>query len=269
MRRLQRDLGALLPDLSLRGLLGAEQHLRRLGTSASQQAGKAKQLAFLQGHADVLHLARHPDVLCLQHVLRVFLHIRALQVEDHVYVLTDHLGDQLHLVQLADAIGADEVSVPQDSHAVGDLVHLVQEMGDEDDAHSFGLQLPHHLEQKLHLVVVQRGGGLVQDQDLCLHVHRAGDGNHLLDGGRVERQRTGDVDVQVEPFHQLIGPAVDGLPVDAAALHGLTAYEDVLGHGQAGNQHEVLMDHTDPQAVGLIRVVDLYFPSRRIFPPSL
>ena len=39
-----------------------------------------------------------------------------------------------------------------------------------------GLQLAHHCEQALGLLLIQGGGGLVQDQHLCVHIHRTGNG---------------------------------------------------------------------------------------------
>ncbi len=48
-------------------------------------------------------------------------------------LLADHLGDQLELGQLGGRVLADQPAVAQHRHAVGDLVDLVQEVGDEQD----------------------------------------------------------------------------------------------------------------------------------------
>ena len=247
MRILQIHFGSFLSDLSLGGLLGAEEHLCRLGTSAAQKACKPEKLALFYGHADVFDLAGNADMLGFQHVLGVFFHIRAFQVEDDVDIFTDHLCDELDLVQFVNTIGSDQMSVPQDGHPVGDFIYLIQEMGDEDDPHSFGFQLPHYFKQKLDLVVIQRRGRFVQDQDLRLYIDSTGDGDHLLDGCRIEGQRPGHIDIQMEPGHQLIGSFVDGLPVDSGPFHGLAADEYVFRYRQVRTQVDFLEHGRDAQ----------------------
>ena len=174
---------ALDGDLALCGARGTENHLRGLRAAGAQQARKAHQLARPQRKGDVLHAAGNAQMRSGEHVGRVVLYLGALEIEDHVHVLADHPRDQLQLADLIDAVGADQPAVAQDGHAVGNGVYLIQEVRDEDDAHAGLLQLAHHVEEQLHLVFIQRGGRLVQNQDLCLNVHRAGDGNHLLNGG--------------------------------------------------------------------------------------
>ena len=63
-----------------------------------------------------------------------------------------HQPDQLEPGQRRRLVRADERAVPQDRDAVGDLVDLVQEVGDEDDRDAFALELPHHLEELRGLV---------------------------------------------------------------------------------------------------------------------
>ena len=53
-------------------------------------------------------------------------------------------------------------------------------MGDEDDSHPFILEISHQTEQLFHFLFVQRRRGLIQNQHLTLHIHRPGNGNHLL-----------------------------------------------------------------------------------------
>ena len=76
----------------------------------------------------------------------------------------------------------------KDRDPVADLIDLFEKMRDEDDAYAPLLQLAHQLEQHGHFLVVQRGGRLVQDQHLAFHVHRAGNGHHLLHSERAVGQ---------------------------------------------------------------------------------
>ena len=63
---------------------------------------------------------------------------------------------------------ADHRPVAQNHDPVAELVHLLHEMGDVEDAVALGLQPAHHVEQAAALWQAQAGGGLVQDQ------HRGG-----------------------------------------------------------------------------------------------
>ena len=168
-------------------------------------------------------------------------------------LLADHLGDQLHPGQLRHGIGAHQLTVAQHRDPVAELIDLIQEVGDKDDPQALGLQLAHHCEQALGLLLIQGGGGLVQDQHLCVHIHRTGNGNHLLDGHRVAPQRLCHVNVQIQRSQQRRGPAVDGLPVDAARLFGLTADKDVLRHAQIGAQVDLLIHGGNAALHGLQR----------------
>ena len=59
----------------------------------------------------------------------------------------------------------DLLAVAQHRDGVGDLQHVVEEMGDEDDAPAALAQAPQHPEQPLDLGRRQGRGRLVQDDD--------------------------------------------------------------------------------------------------------
>ena len=122
----------------------------------------------------------------------------------------------------------------------------------EHDAHPLLLQLEHHLKELLHLAVVQGGGGLVQNQGLTVHVHRPGDGDHLLKGQGVVLQVLGHVHLDVQPLAQLVrllvhGPAVDGVE----GGHGLPADVQVFRHAQVGAQVDLLIHGGDAHLLGI------------------
>ena len=67
------------------------------------------------------------------------------------------------------------VAVAQDLHAVGDLRHLVQAVGDVDDGDALVAQAPDEPEQDLRLVLRERGRGLIEDEQPGGPRERAGD----------------------------------------------------------------------------------------------
>ena len=108
----------------------------------------------------------------------------------------DHHPDQLELRDVLGEAFTDELAVAKDREAIADLEDLVEEVRDEHDGDTLAAQGPHDLEQLGDLVGVQAGRGLVEDQDLAVHVDRAGDGHELLHRDRVLAQHRARVDVQ-------------------------------------------------------------------------
>ena len=239
---------------SLRGRHCAEEQLGSFRSSASQQTCEAHQLAFADREIDVLDLTGRSEILRAKHLRCIGCDVRTLEVEDGVHVFADHIGDQLQLRYVVDVKGSDQPAVSQDGQTVAYSEDLVQKMCDEDDSHAFRFQFVHNVKQKLDLVVVERRGRLVQDQNLCVDVYGAGNGDHLLYGCRIVAQRTCDIDVHMEPLHQLRGPAVDFLPVDHAALHRLTSDKNVLRDGQIRAEVNLLVDCRYPHRKSILRI---------------
>ena len=77
---------------------------------------------------------------------------------------------------------------------IGDLVDLVEEVGDEDDGEPVVAQLAHDLEERRRLLVIQTGGRFIEDEHARLDVERAGNGDHLLDGHRTGIQLRADIE---------------------------------------------------------------------------
>ena len=103
-------------------------------------------------------------------------------------VLADHRGDQLEARQLGDGVLAHEAAVAQHRDAVGDLVDLVEEVGDEQHGDALVTHPPDHGEQLLDLAPVQRRRGLVEHEDPGLDVDGTRDRDELLHGEGVGRR---------------------------------------------------------------------------------
>jgi hypothetical protein len=73
---------------------------------------------------------------------------------------------------LAQAYSPTRAAVAQHRHAIADVVHLVEEVRDEQDGDALVAQPADEREQRLHFVGVEARGGLVEDQ----HARIGGDG---------------------------------------------------------------------------------------------
>ena len=174
----------------------------------------------------------------------------AVEVGQDGELVADHLGHHLQPGECGDRVLADELPVAQDRRAVGDRVDLVEEVGDEQHRDAARAQVADHPEELLHLVGVEAGGGLVEDQDGGVEVDRPGDGYQLLDGQRVPAEHRVGVDAQVEPGQQRGGALAHRAPVDPPESAWLAAEHDVLRDGEVGAEVHLLVDRRDPGLLG-------------------
>ncbi len=130
-------------------------------------------------------------------------------------------------------------------------------MADEDDRLPRCLQFADDTEKLVGLARGENGGGLVEDDDARLAVQGLDDLNPLLDPhGQVLHE---GVRVDGEPVaareleHVLAGPPAVEQSEHSRTLH---TQHDVLGDGEDGHQHEVLVDHAYPGVQGVARVVE-------------
>ena len=77
---------------------------------------------------------------------------------------TDHGRHQGRRRQLGGRVFAHQPAVAQHADPVGNGVHLVQEVRDEQDGQALVAQLAQHGEQLGDFLAVEAGGRLVQDQ---------------------------------------------------------------------------------------------------------
>ena len=235
-------------------LIGAENGTDAFASAGTQQAGEAVDLALVDVEVKGLDALRAAEALCLQHGRAQIHQCRIAVILDggHVVQLfAQHLGNQLHPGQILNDILANQLTVPQNRNAVADLVNLIQEVGNKDDAHALGLQVPHQLEELFHFLLVQRGGGLVQDQNLAVHIHSPGNGHHLLHGDGAAAQLLGRYCRNIQGFQKFSGALVHLLPVGQGALG--SAYIHILRHRQVGAEGNFLINRTDARVLGILR----------------
>ena len=165
----------------------------------------------------------------------------------------EHRRDERVLRLVRGRPGSDDLAVAQDRHGVGELEHLAEEMRDEDDRPAAGRQAPDDLVEALDLRRRQRGGRLVEDDQLGVAGQRPQDLDLLLDG---ERQRP---DRRVR--RHLEAGAGDDAPVaieqlpppDEAEPSWLGAEEHVLRDRPLRDHGDLLGDHRDPALERLAR----------------
>ncbi|MPM31601.1 hypothetical protein SDC9_78157 [bioreactor metagenome] len=159
-------------------------------------------------------------------------------------------GDQAGQVRLGDVLEVvDRVHPPVAQHRdrVGQLEHLAQVVGDEDEGGAPRPQVADELEQLGPLAVGQRGGGLIEDDQLRAAVHGADD-VQLAGVDRAELADRGAwVDLEAVRRELLGGVVVDPRPVDQAPAGRQDAGEDVLGDGEVGERVLVLGDQPDAE----------------------
>ena len=255
------DILAAQADLTAYQRLKAGKTIDELRLSVAVDTGDADDLApaHLQGHVldgvVLMYLAGHGHVLHVQHHLAglagLFLHME-------IDVTAHHHGGQLLDGGVLGLYGADVLALAQDGAAVGHGHDLVELVGDEKDGLALGRQILHDLHQLVDLLRRQHGGRLVEDQDLVIAVEHLQDlGTLLHTHGDVLDQGVG-VDLQAVLFAegQHLLPGL--LLLQESVLCGLHAHDDVVQHGEAFHQLEVLVHHADAQRVCIVGILDGY-----------
>ena len=159
-----------------------------------------------------------------------------------------HAADDAVLVDpvARDIQSLDRPAVADDRDRVGDLLDLVELVRNHDETHAPALEPPHQVEQVLGVRLVERRGGLVEDEQLHRLVERLRNLHQLLLADtQVLDLRVGIV-AETDPGEQLSGALLRLDPVDDTEPARLVAEEDVLGDGQLGDEGELLMDDDDP-----------------------
>ena len=106
-----------------------------------------------------------------------FLGIQVIQCTAH------HGGDQGVLRQITDILGDDVLAVTHDGHAVTEFKEFFQLMRNKQDGHALGLEAADRFHQLRDLLLTQRGGRLVHNDELCIQRNGFGDLHHLLKTG--------------------------------------------------------------------------------------
>ncbi len=238
-----------------------DEGLGELGLAVALHAGDREDLAGAHVEADVVDddlVLRVDDREALDDE-RAIAELRRVLVHRQLDGATDHELGELG-VRRGRRRFAHDLAEADDGDAVGDLAHLAQLVGDEDDRGARLLELAHDAHQLVGLLRGEHGGRLVEDEHPRVARERLDDLDALLHADREVLDERVGVDVESEARGDLADALARGVQVeDAAGLGGLVAEHDVLGDGEDGDQHEVLMHHADAGAhrvAGALEVLD-------------
>ena len=225
-----------------------DDRLDELVLAVARDAGDAEDLAGADIQVNAMHDDRASVVLDFQaaDLERDLGGLRLPAIDRQLDLAADHQLRQVVLVGLRRESLADDLAASDDRDPVGDFEHLVQLVADEDDAVAFLGQAAQDAEDLLGFLWGQHRGWLVQDEDPGVAIERLEDLDALLPADRQRADLRLRVDHEAEPPAELDDPAVGLLPIEEdRARHRFLAEQDVLGDGEDGDQHEVLVDHVD------------------------
>ncbi len=130
-------------------------------------------------------------------------------------------------------------------------------MGDQHDGHpAVARHLAQHAEDLVRLVGRQHARRLVEDQDAPPEEELLEDLDFLL----LARGQRANRSIEVDPKRHLAQKRLHRLTLDVPADHGgqiVLAEDEVLGHGHARHQREMLVHHAEPEAVSVARPGDV------------
>jgi hypothetical protein len=164
----------------------AEHAHRQLGATGAHEpreaddlAGPQSEIRALDQHAAVLGRAVHRPVLDPQNLLA---DRRLVRRESVLHGAPDHERDELVLVdaRVAHRQRLNGAAVADDGRPVGDRRDLVELVRDDHARDALVAQAAQQIEQVSGVVVVQRRGGLVENEELHLLRQRLRDLDELL-----------------------------------------------------------------------------------------
>jgi hypothetical protein len=143
-------------------------------------------------------------------------------------------------------VGGSDLSVTQYRHAVAERKHFLELVTDEYNRDALRPEPAQDLEQGGRFVAADRGGRLVQQEELRLQRERFGDLDNLHLRDR-ERHRLGPrVDGAIEEVEEAARLPVHFPIVDHAASSRQAFNQDVLADREARDEIAILMHRANP-----------------------
>jgi hypothetical protein len=247
----------------------AGDRLDELGLAVAVDAGDADDLAgagVQREPLDGLEPAVVGDVQ-VAHLEHRLLRVGGVLLHAQEHLATHHEAGQALLGRALARHRLDGPAAPQHGDAVGDVEHLAELVGDEDDrrAHVVAERVQDP-EEVGRLLRGQHRGGLVQDQDLGVSVERLHDLDPLLHADRDLLHPRVGVDGEAEAVRDVEDALSGRRQVEERPAGRLGGEHDVLGDRHHRDQHEVLVHHAD---AGLDRVLGGRDPHRLAVHPDL
>jgi hypothetical protein len=242
------DIRALKTDRAGDRLAQADERFHQLILAVAGDAGDTEDLAAPDLQVDAVDDLASPIVLDDQagDLQGDIARVRFAAIDHERNLTADHqLGQVLFVGLRRDALTHD-LAAADDRDPVGDLQDFVELVADEHDAVPGGRQPAQDSEDLLGLLGREDGRRLVQDQDLGIAIERLEDLHALLPADRQGAHLGIGIDLEAEAMAELDDALGCFLAIQEERVgHRLLAEDDVLGDGQHGHEHEVLVDHAD------------------------
>ena len=161
-RTVNGQLLTVQEDLARIDAIGSKDCARNFRPACAYESGKAQDFAAPQLKAHVSHESAAVEVADLEHhiLARVLRHLRRGFIDR----AADHHRDDSLDRRFVSRHRIDVATITHDSHAVGDLLQLLQPVRDVHDADTLAAELANDVEQGVNFGIRQRRGRLVHDQ---------------------------------------------------------------------------------------------------------
>ena len=239
VRRLPVDADLAAGDSS-----EAKDAARELGAPGAHKAIEPEDFALTQAQFDVAVTERSRERHEFENGLTC---VKAANPDvGDALVAADHQRHQPLPGDVRDGLAGDgDLAITQHRHTVAKQEHLVELVADEDDRDALRPEPAQHVEQRRRLVIGDRGGRLVQKQDLCLERERLGDFDNLHLRDR-ERSHLGlRIDGAIKQVEDRAGLPVHLGVVDHCSSCWQVLEQDVLAHREARDEIALLVDSAD------------------------
>ena len=255
-----RNIVAAELDVSGLHRLKSGDAVDELGLAVAVNTGDADDLArvHVERHAldgvVVVHLGGDGHLLDAEHNVAG---LGLVLMYDEFDVAADHHAAEFFFGRVLDVDGADAFALAQNGDSVRDGHDLVELVGNEEYALAFGGEVLHYLHQFVDLLRGEHGGRLVEDEYLVVAVEHLKYLGALLHTDGDVLDKCVRIDGEAVFFGQRHNLFPRLLLLQEAVLVRLNAENDVVEHGEALDQLEVLMHHADAEGVSVVRVLDL------------
>ena len=173
---------------------------------------------------------------------------------------THHVMNESPFVQLTRRSGGDHAPVAQDGHRVADLEYLAEPVGDVDDRLSLIAQMTNRLEEDVGFDLGQGACRFVHYDEPRVQGERSGDLHHLLLTDAQPSDEHGGIEGLTHRRQILSRLRHESRPINQAEpIERLSAQEEILADGEAGQEVQFLVDHGYPSVDGLPRAGEMNF----------
>ena len=245
--------------------LDGEQRPRDVRPAGSDESREAENLAMTDGESDV---GKHAAATPAAHFECRLANHQAL-ASRIVNMPADHHFDKPVLGHGADRFGRDLAPITKHGDAIADLKDLVETVRNEQNGGPALDQPADDRKQRADLLIGQRRGRLVQNENLDVFRQRLGD-LHQLPLASGQRGHAGfRIDPDVHPVEQRLHAGAHRRKIDngPASPPRLPAGVDVLDDADIREHHEMLIDDAD--GAGALHARSLHRPAANKQPSAI